>query len=154
MATISISHLKEAYLIERNLASFYFALSNQFREHREFWWKLSIEEENHASIFKTYIDNLIPMDLFPAEIIDLDLNNLRNTNQLIMDAIAQSSNASLPKKELYKLALMFEGMSGEFAFQKALEKNPDSKSLQLVHSIGKDTTNHASRIEAILNSDM
>jgi hypothetical protein len=66
----------EAIELELNVADLYLLFYHKFPEDSDFWWKLSIEEKNHAALLKTALRMTdmqvkIPVDLLPTGIEEL-----------------------------------------------------------------------------------
>ena len=79
----------EAIRVERNIASFYTLCAKHFKEDRVFWQTLSEEEEHHADILESGLELLLEENLFPDEILDLDIKELKATNDKLEERISQ-----------------------------------------------------------------
>ena len=107
----------EAIRVERNIASFYTLCATHFKDDQLFWQMLSEEEEHHAKILESGLELLLEENLFPDAILDLDIEELKATNNKLEKEIAECKEKVPGKKEAYSYALELEQASLEFFFQ-------------------------------------
>ena len=55
----------EAMRLEYNVSKLYMIFRDAYPEDAEFWWKLVIEESNHAALIKSGLDYFMPEGYFP-----------------------------------------------------------------------------------------
>ncbi len=85
------THLfNEAIRVERNIASFYTLCATHFKDDQLFWQMLSEEEEHHAKILESGLELLLEQNLFPNTILDLDIEELKATNDKLEKEIRSS----------------------------------------------------------------
>ena len=70
----------EAIREERNIGSFYMLCAAHFKDDHLFWQMLSEEEEHHAKILESGLELLLEQNLFPDAMLDLDIEELKATN--------------------------------------------------------------------------
>jgi hypothetical protein len=142
----------EAIRVERNIASFYALCATHFREDQVFWQTLSEEEEHHAKILESGLELLLEENLFPDAILDLDIKDLKVTNDKLEEKIAQFQEKALNKKETYAYALELEQASLEFFFQQATSNKSDEKALEIFDNLVGFDKDHAQRIQDLINT--
>ena len=75
--------------LELNVADLYAVFHETFPQHAAFWWKLRIEERNHAALIRTAKDQFDPIGKFPSELISTKLHELTKTNHMLADLIVK-----------------------------------------------------------------
>ncbi len=139
--------LDEAIQLELNVAELYLLFSHQFPEDTDFWWKLALEEKNHAALLRSGQQYFIDVNLFPKEIIPCKLELLLRTNQKVKDLISKFQETPPSWESALQLALEIEQSAGELHFQAAMEIEPSSKALKLFQYLNQDDKDHAQRIQ-------
>jgi hypothetical protein len=142
----------EAIRVERNIASYYALYAAHFKEDQLFWQMLSEEEERHAKILKSGLVLLLEENLFPNEILDLDIKELKATNDNLEKKIAEFKEKALHKKEAYAYALELEQASLEFFFQQTTSKESDGKALEIFDNLVGFDKDHEQRIQDLINN--
>jgi len=130
------------------MADLYLYLSERFPEDRPFWWRLCLEEQNHAAIFNSVLTGQIPKKFFPQEILVEDLQLLDRLNTEV-EALLQNPSSSLKNRESACLcAAAFEERAGERRFQKALDGAELSSGMKMISALNREDRDHAKRILA------
>ena len=142
----------EAIRVERNIASFYALCATHFKEDQVFWQTLSEEEEHHATILESGLELLLEQNLFPDAILDLDIKDLKVTNDKLEEKIVPFREKALDKKEAYAYALELEQASLEFFFQQTTSKRADGKALKIFDNLVGFDKDHAQRIQDLINN--
>ena len=142
----------EAIRVERNIASFYALCATQFKDDQVFWQTLSEEEEHHATILESGLELLLEENLFPDAILDLDIKELRATNEKLEEKIAQYQKNRLNKKETYDYALELEQASLEFFFQQTTSDKSDEKAIKIFDNLVGFDKDHAQRIQDLIDN--
>ena len=142
----------EAIRVERNIASFYSLCATHFKDDQVFWQTLSEEEEHHATILESGLELLLEENLFPDAILDLDIKDLKVTNDKLEEKIVQFQEKVLNKKETYTYALELEQASLEFFFQQTTSNKPDEKALEIFDNLVGFDKDHAQRIQDLINN--
>ncbi len=142
----------EAIRVERNIASFYSLCATHFREDQVFWQTISEEEEHHAKILESGLELLLEENLFPDAILDLDIKELKVTNDKLEGKIAQFQEKTLNKRETYTYTLELEQASLEFFFQQATSNKSDEKALEIFDNLVGFDKDHAQRIQDLINN--
>ena len=142
----------EAIRVERTIASFYALCATHFKEDQVFWQTLSEEEEHHAKILESGLELLLEENLFPNAILDLDIKELRATNDKLEEQIAQFKDGRLSKKETYNYALELEQASLEFFFQQTTSDKSDEKATKIFDNLVGFDKDHAQRIQDLIDN--
>ncbi len=142
----------EAIRVERNISSFYALCATQFKDDQVFWQTLSEEEEHHATILESGLELLLEENLFPDAILDLDIKELRATNEKLEEKIAQYQKNRLNKKETYDYALELEQASLEFFFQQTTSDKSDEKAIKIFDNLVGFDKDHAQRIQDLIDN--
>jgi hypothetical protein len=144
---------EEAAQLEHNISRLYVLFHKAFSEDADFWWKLAIEENNHASLFRSGIDYFIPAGIFPNEILHSMLEELQEVNQMLL-SLHDKYKTSTPTREIaFNLALEIERSAGEIHFQRAITKSTDSKILKIFQKLNKDDKDHETRIQVYMKEN-
>ncbi len=142
----------EAMRVERNIASFYSLCATHFKDDQVFWQTLSEEEEHHARILESGLELLLEENLFPDTILDLDIKDLKVTNDKLEEGIAQFREKAFNKKKAYTYALELEQASLEFFFQQATSNKSEEKALEIFDNLVGFDKDHAQRIQDLINN--
>jgi hypothetical protein len=140
----------ESMKLEENISRLYLLFSKLYTEDAEFWSRLSKEETRHADIYRTFIENHLPMTLFPEEIIDTDVNRIKSNNALIEKELEGFLVRHKRKMDAYHFAVQIEEIASEDIFQTAMSKDTDNESILLLQKINKDSLGHKQRILDII----
>jgi hypothetical protein len=135
----------EAMQLEYNVSKLYMIFRDSHPEDAEFWWKLVIEESNHAALIKSGLDYFMPEGAFPYEIFP-SMDDLQGANKEIR-SLHNKYETHPPSREVaFNVALKTEMSAGEIHFQRAMTKSTDSEIMQLFQKLNQDDKDHAKRI--------
>ena len=140
--------LEEAISLELNVSRLYKKFFD-CDEDSEFWWRLMLEEKNHAALLKTGKDYFLKM--LPSEILPESLNELVEANKTIKELIDSKDTPS--RAEKFKIALKLEESAGEIHFQNAMQKETSEKVLSLFQKLNEDDKDHAERIRQYMDEN-
>ncbi len=120
--------LEAAVRLELNIGRLYVRYHQLLPEDASFWWRLSLEEKNHAALLRsadqlTGIAHEVPPGLLPERLEDvLDLN--ARVEACIVGTVAKPPT----RAEAFRCALELEQSVGEVHFQsfmaEAAERQP------------------------------
>jgi rubrerythrin len=144
--------LEEAIELELNVAELYLFFSYHFPEDNDFWWKLALEEKNHAALLKSGQQYFVEANLFPEEILSCKLDILIRINQKIKNFITKFQETPPCRETALQVALELEQSAGEVHFQTAMEILPTSKALEMFQYLNRDDKDHAARIQAYMQT--
>jgi rubrerythrin len=142
----------EAIRVERNISSFYALCAAHFKDDQLFWQMLSEEEEHHAKILESGLELLLEQNLFPDAILDLDIKELKETNSMLEEKIAESKERMPDKKDAYTYALELEQASLEFFFQQTVSDKADEKAIKVFDNLVGFDKDHAQRIHDLIDT--
>ena len=142
----------EAIRVERNIAAFYALCATHFKDDQLFWQMLSEEEEHHAKILESGLELLLEQNLFPDAILDLDIKELKETNSMLEEKIAESKERMPDKKDAYTYALELEQASLEFFFQQTVSDKADKKATKIFDNLVGFDKDHAQRIQDLIDT--
>ena len=142
----------EAIRVERNISSFYALYATHFKDDHLFWQMLSEEEEHHAKILESGLELLLEQNLFPDAMLDLDIEELKATNDKLEAKIAEYREKMLDKKEAYTYALELEQASLEFFFQQTVSDKADEKAIKVFDNLVGFDKDHAQRIQDLIDT--
>ncbi len=147
--TEDILHLiNESIHLERNIAALYMFFYGAFPEDSDFWWQLSLEENNHAALLESGRNYFIPADeLFPYQIISTRLDFLTKINYEIETRLEEYKKSVPSRESAFNLALRLEESTGELHFQQTMTtEESNSEALKLFKGLNKEDKDHAIRI--------
>ena len=72
---------EESINLELNVSEIYSLFHSCFADDANFWWKLALEEKDHAALIRGGIEEFEPIGEFPHEILSNSLQDLKETNK-------------------------------------------------------------------------
>ena len=145
--------LKESIELELNVGEVYQLFCVKFPQDYDFWWKLSIEEMNHAALIES-INDVFLTDSVPSldsiEKLNIDLHNM---NLSIKAKIEQYKSISPTRLEAFKYGFELENSTGESHFEIFMTSVPKSPVLKIFQKLNGDDLNHAKRIEKYMKDN-
>jgi rubrerythrin len=138
--------IDESITLELNVADVYKIFLNTFPEDYELWSRLVREEEKHADLIQSMKSTFLLPHQFPSDLLVSSVEMLKKTNKRLA-AIIKKYGRKPPLRELaFKIALDIERSAGEFNFQLAAEKLPDSGIMKIFQELNRDCRNHTKKI--------
>ncbi len=141
--------IDESIKLELNIADIYMFFYNTFPEDSEFWWKMSLEEKNHASLIKSGRDTFL--DQFPHKLLAPSLQKLCNTNNKLIPLLKEYREKPPSRETAFNIALDLEQSTGELHFQIAMEKQVTSGIMKIFQELNNDYKDHANRIQTYMS---
>ena len=151
MNEINSDFIKESIALELNIGDLYQQFSVKFAEDYEFWWKLSIEEMNHAALIESINDVFLTENLLPSDKIEMQTFNLHKMNDFIRQNIERFKIESPLREEAFKLAFELENSIGESHFELFMTSNPNSVVVKIMQKLNGDDVHHANRMMKYMN---
>ena len=142
----------EAIRLELNLAKLYLNFHLKFPGDANFWWTLTLEEENHASLLRSARDHFIPKDVFPRDMLSSDIQPLIDTNERLERLIGEHRDAPPSRKNAFNVAIRFEQSAGESHYQYAMSLPRQSKVLAVFQELNNNDKNHIERLSAYMDT--
>ena len=140
--------IDEAIQLELNVAEVYLSFHYRFPEDAGFWWKIAIEEKNHAALLRNGKQFFLDAGMFPDELVGPSLEALIDANNELERILEQEKGGNPPSRAAtLNLAIKLEELAGEIHFQNAMQqaKYP-SEAIKLFQSLNEDDKDHADRI--------
>ncbi len=146
--------IEEAIKLELNVAKIYLSFHHRFPEDASFWWKMALEEKNHAALLKDWKQHFLYAGMFPRELTGESLEILVNMNSTLKGILRQEKEAPPSRAVAFNLALKLEESAGEVHFQNAKKKTGHlSEALKLFQSLNDADKKHADRIRSYMNKN-
>jgi ferritin len=141
-----ISLIDESIKLELNVADLYLLLFNLFPQDADFWWKLALEERNHAALIRSGKEYFEPLNKFPYDILANSLQKVKDTNRKLKSLIKELESVSPLWQEAFNIAFELENSAGELHFQNFMNKEESLKIDNIFKQLNKDDRDHAPRI--------
>lgn len=138
--------LEESIRLELNMSELYQFFYAKFPEDSQFWWDLSREEINHASLIRTISDKIFPERIVPLKEVDLLIERIREINFSIQDKIKEYRKKKPMRYEAFLYAFYLENSSGEIHFDLFMNELPESDVEKIYQKLNGEDKNHAMRI--------
>ena len=114
--------IDESIQLELNVAQLYRIFHATFPEDASFWWRLFLEEENHAALIRSIKETFMPVGKFPDEIFCNSLENLKKNNTELRSLIRKFQDIAPSREDAFNIALKIEQSAGEIHFRNSLIK--------------------------------
>jgi len=138
--------LKESIEMELNVGDVYQLFSAKFPQDHEFWWKLSLEEMNHAALIESINDVFLDESILPPDSIEKQTDELRKMNFSISERIESYKLVSPSRLEAFKYGYELENSIGEFHFELFMTSAQNSQMVNIFQKLNGDDVNHANRV--------
>ena len=146
-----LTHLvEESIQIELNVAELYMLFKAVFPEDADFWWRLALEEKNHAALVRSIKESFLPVGVLPDKLLSSSLQELRKVNAKILDLIVKFRNSPPSRGESFRIAFELEESAAEIHFQEFMENAPSSTIEEMFQKLNKDDKDHAARIRSYM----
>lgn len=144
--------IEESTQMELNVAQVYLGFHHRFSEDANFWWKIAIEEENHAALLLSGKRYFLDAGMFPSELVETSLATLKSLNNELERMISEEGESPLSRTAAFNLALRLEESAGEIHFQHAMhETEHPSEAIKLFQSLNEADVDHADRIRSYMH---
>jgi len=145
--------LKESIEMELNVGDVYQLFCVKFPQDYDFWWKISLEEMNHAALIESINDIFLAESILPYDAIEKQTEDLRKMNLTIKAKIEQYKLVLPARIEAFKYALELENSIGEAHFEIFMTTSPDSSVMKIFQKLNGDDINHTKRIEKYMKDN-
>jgi len=146
------SLLDESIKLELNISNLYMIFYENLPDDANFWWKMVLEEKNHASLLRSGKEIFAPMDKFPEELLSSSLQELSEANKFIQSLIERYREVPPTREEAFNVALHLEQSAGEVHYQLFMEKIPDTQLMKTFQKLNNDDKDHAKRISSYMKT--
>ena len=141
----------ESIQLELNVAKLYETFYHAFPEDAHFWWKLVLEEKNHASLLQSGKDRFEPLGKFPIEMLSSSIQELKSVNSEIQDIIKKYQDTIPSREDAFNIAFKLEQSAGELHFQQFMEKESESELDKIFQRLNRDDKDHAIKVRMHMN---
>lgn len=138
--------LDESIQLEVNVSDLYQLFYVKFPEDSEFWWKLSLEEVNHAALIRSINDLFLPEKILPQGVIQMQILELHQVNQSIKERISRYKIIAPTRFEAFSYAHELEISAGEAHYEMFMNEIPESNVEKIFQKLNGEDKNHARRI--------
>ena len=145
--------LKESIKLELNISDLYQLFSAKFRQDYNFWWKLSIEEMNHAALIESINDLFLSENIMPSASIEFKARELREMNLFIVQRIEEFRAGSPARADAFRLACEIEHSIGESHFELFMTSQPNSTVMKIMQKLNGDDINHGKRMAKYMSDN-
>ncbi len=145
--------LKESIELELNIGDLYQLFSVKFPGDYDFWWKISIEEMNHAALIESVNDVFMNESNAPMDSIEKQTDVLHKMNSTVKTRIEDYKTEPPTRLEAFKFASELENSAGESHFELFMTSVPDSPVVKIFQKLNGEDKNHAIRIENYMKNN-
>jgi len=145
--------LKESIEMELNIGDIYQLFSAKFPQDYSFWWKISIEELNHAALIESINDIFWDESVLPLESIEKQTEDLRKMNLYVKNMIEQFKSVPPTRSEALKLGFELENSIGESHFELFMTTVSDSPMMKIFQKLNGDDVSHAKRMASYMKEN-
>ena len=144
--------LKESIDLELNIGDLYQLFSAKFPADYDFWWKISIEEMNHAALIES-LNDVFWMELLPFDSIEKQVDDLQKINLIVKDKIERYKLVPPTRLEAFTNGFELENSVGESHFELFMTSVQNSPVVKIFQKLNGEDKNHAKRIENYMKTN-
>lgn len=137
--------IQEAIKVELNVAELYIQFHRLFPMDASFWWKLAIEEKNHAALLKTLQQMNDAHVEIPDEFYPAGTEALKESNQKISIAIREFEKKP-DRNRAFQTAFEIENSAGEVHYESFAKSLNNSPVASIFKELNGGDISHAERI--------
>ncbi len=138
--------IEESINLELNIGNLYAVFYASFADDSQFWWRLVLEEKNHAALFRSGFENLEHLKKFPHDLLIKNIKILQEENKKLQDLVTQYKSLPPDREEAFNLALNLENTAAELHFQQFMDNDGDSLIDNIFRELNQADKDHAARI--------
>lgn len=142
--------LEKGIAIERIAAELYLLFCELFPEDKAFWWRLMLEEQNHAALFESARGDFLPLKKVPIDLVPQSLKDLNESITTFSSIMEQWRANGGSRAEAFNTALRLEESAAELHLQKYAERSPGSALDKIFQRLVHDDKLHAQRIQGYI----
>lgn len=145
-----LERLSTSIELELAVAVLYEEVSHRYSNLKAFFWQLSLEERNHASLLKSLRDTFAPVAIVAPSLLYPATESLAETIAGIRNFTAKIAAENVPEREVLEFAHTLEQTAGEEHYQQYMSVAPQSPEHRMLQRLNHDDKDHASRIQKLL----
>lgn len=139
--------------MELNVGEVYQLFSVKFPQDYDFWWKISIEELNHAALIGSINDVFLTESILPMNSLEQQTADLREKNLTVKQRIERYKLVPPTRLEAFQYGFELENSIGEFHFELFMTMEPDTPMEKIFQKLNGDDINHAIRIDNYMKNN-
>jgi len=137
----------ESVKLELNVSELYLVFHAAFPKDNEFWWKLAIEEKNHASLLKNLESFSTQLSEIPFHMDQVSISDLKKANSNIEKLVQEFKDSPPNREKAFNLAYELELSAGESHFQEYASDESGSPIAKIFKHLNQSDVDHAKRIK-------
>lgn len=146
--------LEESIRLELNAADLYMLFFHRFPEDADLWWKLVIEEKNHAALLKSIRDIFTESAGMPDTLLADSLAELVRINGLAGNMLESFTDSTPSREDALNSAIRLEMSAGEAHFQKFMGSSAsDNRIEEVFRQLNGADMDHAERIRRYMEEN-
>lgn len=138
--------IEQSMQLELLASDLYSVFYKNFPQDKEFWWRLVLEEKNHAALFRSGLDSGEIFLKFPENLVLQELDTIMNANTSLQKMIDDFNLMPPTRKEAFNIALKLENSAVEIHFQQFMEEGAETAIDKIFQELNKADKDHAARI--------
>ncbi len=143
--------IDESIYLELNVSRLYRIFAFAFSEYYIFWWRLVMEEQNHAALLKSVKECFVPINRVPIDLLAPEAELLKDSNNKI-ELLIKAYELNPPSlTEAFNTAYAVEQSAGEIHYQTFMEKRPEQPVEKIFQKLNGDDKDHAQRIISFMS---
>ncbi len=144
--------IEESIRIELQVAELYLLFFHYLPQDKGFWWKIALEEKNHAALIRSLLDLSEELQEFPEDMFSSSLVELVETNSMLSTLIEKFTAEPPDRETAFNTALKIEESAGELHYQGFMENGKDSnmKIAEIFRQLNREDKDHSIRIRAYM----
>jgi len=145
--------LDQFYQYELQISEIYASFTYMFEEDNEFWWKISLEEKNHASLVASVKQVFAPAGKIPSMLDTIDIENIIIENKKLTEILAHLKDKVPNRKEAFKIAIELENSAVENHYQEFMESEGGSQIDRMFRELNNYDKDHVARISEYMKEN-
>lgn len=145
---IGIDLLLDEYRhLEMLMCDLYIIFRGKFPEDADFWWMISQEEMNHASLIMSVKEAFVPLGKIPSFVEKITFETVFNENQKAKSVIEDAKTRPISREEAFKMALELENSAMEQHYQEFMQESDSGAIDEIFQKLNGCDKDHAQRIK-------
>ena len=141
--------LETSIELELLISDLYSLYNEMFPEDSDFWWDLSFEEKNHASLLES-MRTCLTKGLLPEDAIFKNIETMKDVKSLIRKLISKYKKATPSYEDAYSEAVKLESSASELHHHLMMTTDTDSEIIKIFQSLNDADENHAKKISDLI----
>jgi hypothetical protein len=141
--------LVESVQLELNFGKLYRIFADYFSEDYDFWWRLGIEENNHASLLRSGII-FLESEAFPDNWPFANMDAIFQSNKYVNELLEIYERKAPTRIKAFQIALELEQSAAESHYQEAMASGRIQDSSGLIgmfRNLNRADKDHSQRIQ-------